>query len=137
DKIKGLRLGLAEGGRAVLDCGDLVAGPAEALLEHPAKPVFVVGDENATFSHGCHSTVGFSGFARLGRWGPRPATSCSSVLGFARLGRRGPAPRRPAARPTSFRDGQEAGHGRAAPRLARDLYRALVFFDDAVAERQS
>ena len=79
NEVEGLRFRFAKGARAVLDRGDLVAGPAEALLEHPAETVFVVGDEDASFSHGCHSTVGLSGFARLGRRGPRPATSCSSV----------------------------------------------------------
>ena len=42
----------AEGGGAVLDRGDLVAGPAEALLEDPAQAVLVVGDQDASVGHG-------------------------------------------------------------------------------------
>src|SRR5713226_5909577 len=47
-----------------------------------------------------------------------------------------PAPRRPPARPALFRDGQEAGHGRPPPWLARDLHGSSVLVDDAVAEGQ-
>src|SRR5206468_10484380 len=64
-EVEGLRFRFAKGARAVLDRGDLVAGPAEALFEHPAEAVCVVGDENASLSHGSHCIV--PGYLAMGR----------------------------------------------------------------------